>query len=82
VVKELFGYMVNHFKIAKKMLKELFGYVVNHFKITKKMVKELLFYDASVLLKIMFSKGLAASLIWSSVQSSFENYCLYGVMVK
>jgi hypothetical protein len=77
VVKELFGYMVNHFKIAKKMLKEVFAYVVNHFKIAKKMVKELLFYDASDFRKIMFSKGLAASLIWSSVQRSSENYGVY-----
>jgi len=47
------------------------GYVVNHFKIAKKRVKELLFYDTPDFRKIMFSKSLEASLVWSSVQCSF-----------
>jgi hypothetical protein len=57
-------------------------YVVNHFKIAKKRVKKLLLYDAPDFRKSLFSEGLEASLVWSSVQSSFENGSAYGVLVE
>jgi hypothetical protein len=54
--------------------------VVNHFKIAKKMVKEVLLYGAPDFRKSMFSEGLEASLVWSSVQSGCENDSACGTL--